>query len=134
MRIFFHVFNGSEMVFDPEGDEFPDWDAAVAEAMQTARDLAAERLRIGNPFPPGWAVHAADGHGALLKVISLAQLVDVEGFAPISGKPRKVSNFAALCASAEATAARSRSIHSEIKATVADIRAQLRSLATWNSG
>ena len=40
-RFFLHVLNGRELREDPEGQEFPDPDAALAEAVASARDLVA---------------------------------------------------------------------------------------------
>lgn len=46
-RFFLHVRNGSELVEDPDGEEFDTLAAAEREAEAAARDLMAERLRCG---------------------------------------------------------------------------------------
>ena len=140
MRLFIHVFNGSEIIDDPEGGEFPDLDAAVFEAAQSARDLIADQLRRGNPVPARWEVHVADEDGGVLEVIPFAELVatydDLTMPEPTEEpqEGRKDTSFAALLARAKATAERSRSLNIEIQATVTDIQARLRTLSAINSG
>jgi hypothetical protein len=137
MRFFIHVFNGSQVISDPEGGEFPDLDAAVAEAAQGAREIIVDHLRQGKPVPARWEVHLADEDGAVLEVLPLAALVATyDDFttpesleAPEAA--RKDAGFAAAYATAKATAERSRSPNDEIQATVMDIRAQLRMLSAF---
>lgn len=44
---YFNIYN-DEVTLDPEGAEFPDDDAAMANALREARVLAAESVRQGH--------------------------------------------------------------------------------------
>jgi hypothetical protein len=44
-RFFFHVREGDRLIDDPEGAEFPDLETAEADALVSARELLAGRLR-----------------------------------------------------------------------------------------
>jgi hypothetical protein len=138
MRFFIHLFNGSSVICDPEGEEFPDLAAAVAEAVQGARDLIADQLRQGKPVPARWEARIADEAGAILKAISFAALVttndDLTAHAPTERPSQVPQGFAAAFASAKATAERSRSLNAQIQTTVTEIRAQLRALSEFKFG
>jgi hypothetical protein len=47
-RYFFHVRDGDDLIRDEEGTELPDPQAAKAEAMASARDLAMDEIRSKN--------------------------------------------------------------------------------------
>jgi hypothetical protein len=144
MRYHFHVFNGFRVILDPDGGDFPNLAAAAAEGAQSARDLIAEKLRAGKPFPKGWVVQIADPDGIVLEVIPFDELLTTE--VDHLPKPRieaersslqsssHDSDFPALYARAKASAERSRSLNEEIKATVGDIRERLRTLADFKLG
>ena len=139
MRFFIHVFNGSQIIDDPEGAEFPDLDAAVFEAAQSARDLIADQLRRGNPVPARWEARVADEDGVVLEVIPLAALVAPDDDLTMpdpngNRETQKDACFATLFARAKASAERSRSLNIEIQATMTDIRAQLRALSASSLG
>ena len=44
-RFFFHVREGDRLTDDPDGAEFPDLETARADALASARELLAGRLR-----------------------------------------------------------------------------------------
>ncbi len=46
-RFFFHARDGDQRIDDPEGTDLPDLDAARAEAVVGAREIAAERIKRG---------------------------------------------------------------------------------------
>jgi hypothetical protein len=48
-QFFFHARYGGTLIEDPEGAEWPDLDAARAEAIASARALAADDLRSNRP-------------------------------------------------------------------------------------
>ena len=48
-QFFFHARYGDTLFEDPEGAEWPDLDAARAEAIASARALAADDLRSNRP-------------------------------------------------------------------------------------
>ena len=46
-RFFFHIRDGSVFIEDPDGTELDDLDAARDEALASARDLVAARVKAG---------------------------------------------------------------------------------------
>ena len=44
-RYYFHIRDGKELIRDDEGTELPDPEAAHAEALASARDLAMDEIR-----------------------------------------------------------------------------------------
>lgn len=46
-RYYFHVFN-DDSVLDEEGAELPDWEAARARAIKSARALACDSIQNGH--------------------------------------------------------------------------------------
>ena len=51
-RYYFHIRDGKDLIRDEEGTELPDPEAAHAEALASARDLAMDEIR---------AQHRVDG-------------------------------------------------------------------------
>ena len=49
-RYFLHIQTGSEVLEDPEGQDFDDLSAAEREAAAAACDLMAEALKAGRPL------------------------------------------------------------------------------------
>jgi hypothetical protein len=49
-RFFMHVREAERLVEDPDGSDLPDLDAACVAAVAAAREIAAERLRAGEPL------------------------------------------------------------------------------------
>lgn len=47
-RYFFHVRLGNDLALDPEGEDFPDLQAAHEEALRCACEIVAERLLAGD--------------------------------------------------------------------------------------
>ncbi len=47
-RYFFHVRLGNDRALDPEGEDFPDLEAAHEEALRCAREIVAEKLLAGD--------------------------------------------------------------------------------------
>src|SRR3954471_5018605 len=60
MHFFINAFNGSEIMVDPDGGEFPDLNAAIDEAAQSGRDLIAGYLRDVNLMPARGEVRVVD--------------------------------------------------------------------------
>jgi len=69
------IIAGERRIADPEGTEFPDVSAARAQAVQWARDLAAEELRSGKHFPAHWSMEICDRFGNLCASVSFASLI-----------------------------------------------------------
>ena len=49
-RFFMHNREAERLIEDPDGSDLPDLDAAREEAAVAAREIAAERLRAGEPL------------------------------------------------------------------------------------
>jgi len=92
LRYFIHIFNGSQLIAHPDGGDFPDLAAAAAEGAQSARDLVAEELRVGRPFPMRWEVHIAGPDGAVLEAVPFTSLLatedDLEPEPTVEAQPR----------------------------------------------
>ena len=46
-RFYLHIRDGDRFLEDPDGSELPDLDAARAEAMASARELLADKIKAG---------------------------------------------------------------------------------------
>ena len=68
-RYYFHLRHGSELTIDAEGEDFPDDDAARAEAVESVREILAEAIRSRRADVPEAAgsrlpeVRRGDRHG-----------------------------------------------------------------------
>ena len=56
---YFHLRNGSQLTIDTEGEDFPDDDAARAEAVESVHEMLAEAIRKKNENPSPPAAHRA---------------------------------------------------------------------------
>jgi hypothetical protein len=75
MRCFIHVVTGERFLRDEHGADFPDLQAAAAEAVQSARDLMAEELRNGNVLPVSWKVLLSSPDDTVLMSLPFSHLV-----------------------------------------------------------
>jgi hypothetical protein len=73
-RYFFHVLNDIESR-EEDGQEFPDLDAAKAEARATAADLIRDEIRAGRLLHPDHRIEIEDGRGHVLHVLRFGDLV-----------------------------------------------------------
>ena len=64
-RYFFHIRKGDTFIEDHDGKDMPDLAAARAEALASARDLLAERLRAGQ-IVNGQSFEILDENGAIV--------------------------------------------------------------------
>jgi uncharacterized protein DUF6894 len=74
-RFFLHLRDGGQLLEDPEGSELPGLDAARADALAAAREIAAERLKAGAP-PIAGEFEIRDGAGRLLATVPFPQVSD----------------------------------------------------------
>lgn len=84
MLIYFDIVAGDERVRDTEGAVFADLKTAYTEALQCARDQAAELLRCGKAFPAEWRVEVVDCEGDLQCVVSFADLISQAAKTPLA--------------------------------------------------
>jgi hypothetical protein len=75
-RFFFHLYDDDE-VLDLEGREFPDSDAAIAEAFREARHVAGFVVISDGTLSLSHRIEVADEHGAVLAAISFGEAVKV---------------------------------------------------------
>jgi len=67
-RFFLHIRDGESLIPDEEGSDLPSLDAARQEALQGARDILAEKVRLGEPLD-GETIEISDEGGHLLDVV-----------------------------------------------------------------
>jgi hypothetical protein len=70
-RFYFHIKNGDELIPDDEGTDLPDVAAATREALQAARELLAEAIKVGTSKVPE-ALVITDETGQTVEVLPLA--------------------------------------------------------------
>ena len=75
-RYRFNVWTGTELIRDDEGDELPDFEAALFEARMSMRELAIECLRSGQDMSQQY-IEIADELGTRL---GLVRIEDVASF------------------------------------------------------
>lgn len=76
---FFNVRRRSEVISDPEGQELPDLDAALTEAIEGARDLAADSVRSGESLDLTDCFEITDDAGQLLATVRFCEALDIIG-------------------------------------------------------
>lgn len=77
-RYFLHVRNGSDLLQDPDGQEFDDLAAARQEATEAARILMAECLRSGQPLGLGKEMAIADENGVVVATVPFKDAIPTE--------------------------------------------------------
>lgn len=139
MRYYFNIVLGNQRAEDHEGGEFDTLDAAKAEAVQVARDVAADRLRDGHTIGGSDQVEVMDEHGAMLQAIKFpAVILDSAERGPARASsglpPAGLSldlagpDFLEHFHKSKSLFAESREIAASVGATFAEIRARLGSL------
>lgn len=69
-RYFLHIRDGNRRIADVEGQEYSLFEEARKEAVESARDLLAERLRSGKDVKD-YAIELADETGSIVARIDL---------------------------------------------------------------
>jgi hypothetical protein len=75
MKCFLNVIYADTRVADPDGHEFPDTAAARREAILSAREIVADRLRHGDPVIFG-RFEIADAAGQLLDNVTFKEALE----------------------------------------------------------
>ena len=65
---YLHIRNGDKLEVDPDGTELPHLDAALAEALQVARELLGEVSDLGQDA----VIEIADGNGESVLTVPLS--------------------------------------------------------------
>jgi nucleoid-associated protein YgaU len=71
-RYFFHLREGDRVLPDHDGSELPNLEAARAEAIQSARELLAAKLKAGEVVD-GQAFEIADESGEVVLTAPLSE-------------------------------------------------------------
>ncbi len=67
------------MTRDPEGQDFPDLNAARIDAVEGAREIAADRVKSGEPINLADSFEIADEAGQIQTTVQFGEAVDVIG-------------------------------------------------------
>jgi hypothetical protein len=76
---FFNSLLGGQKMLDLEGQCLPDLDAAREEAIAGLRDIAADRVRSGEPLDLGDCVQITDADSKPLLIVSLGEVLVAKG-------------------------------------------------------
>jgi hypothetical protein len=79
---FLHVKDASGLLQDPDGQECDDLAAARQEAIEAARDLMAECLRLGQPLGLGREMAIADESGEIISTVSFKAALPPDDHSP----------------------------------------------------
>jgi ketosteroid isomerase-like protein len=71
---YFHLRHGSQLTIDDEGEDFPDDDTARAEALESVREILADKIRTQEADMPE-AMVIADGDGREVASVAFADAV-----------------------------------------------------------
>lgn len=74
-RYFFHIRDGDVLIEDPDGSDFVSVEEARAEAILSARDLLAERLRSGGVLD-GQTIEITDLNGTVVAIVPLRDAIN----------------------------------------------------------
>jgi hypothetical protein len=83
-RYYLHIRDGDRLVEDPDGSDLPDLDAARAEALESARNILAAKVKAGELIDDK-RFEITDAVGTVLAVIPLKivlRLADSDGSRP----------------------------------------------------
>ena len=74
-RYYFHIRDGKSLIRDEEGTELADPEAAHAEALASARDLALDAIRSHNPID-GRSIEIVSEFGDAIETVAVRASVD----------------------------------------------------------
>ena len=73
---FLHIRDGDERLDDPEGGDFDNLAGAKDEALQGARELISECVRVGSPMRLHRVFEIADPEGRIFATVPFADAID----------------------------------------------------------
>jgi hypothetical protein len=74
---FFHFHSNGNVAVDPEGQELPNLETAREEAIVGLREIAADRIRSGEPVGFSNRMEIANEAGELLLAVSFGDAITV---------------------------------------------------------
>lgn len=75
-RYFFHIRHGERLIEDPDGQEFEDPAAALAEARRAAKDLVILAIQADRTVDDG-SIEVHDDAGSLVGAVDLVDVLPV---------------------------------------------------------
>lgn len=132
MRYYFNIVADKSLLKDPEGEEFPDIYAAMVEAEHSVRALMASELTAGRKLLPDWGIQIADGRGVVFDQVTFDELL-CRNESPLPAQmatqaPETIQRARASLKGARAQAHKSQKLRREIRESLANTRAELRTL------
>lgn len=135
MRYFIEIVTPSQTIADPEGAEFVDLAAAEEEAAHAIRELIAEELRAGRPFPHEWMVCVRAGDGSSENVLPFRWFLTTNRAAGLSPKVvAQLREYETLLPQVLRTAAAAQTQNLAIRAHLEELRRNVRALASYKFG
>ena len=74
---FIHVYQRGRLAKDKEGKRFADLEAAELEAIQAAREMAAQKVRAGKVLDLSSRLEIVDGNGKLISVVTFKDAIPI---------------------------------------------------------
>jgi hypothetical protein len=74
LRYYFDVLSPRGLAEDPDGEDFASEAHALKEAVYSARELASERILLGESLD-GWAIVMRDERGETVQKVELSEIV-----------------------------------------------------------
>src|SRR5689334_866717 len=126
MRYYLHILTDKGLISDPDGEEFPDIDAARVEAEHSARALMASELAAGRSLSPSWCIQIANARGVVITNLRFDDIIHRAGPPVPDNMLAKVPE---LISDARAAVLESRGIREEMRKTRQRTHAELRTLS-----
>ena len=132
MRYYLNIVADKGLLKDPEGEEFPDIYAAMVEAEHSARAFMASELTAGRKLLPDWGIQISDGRGVVFDQVTFDELL-CRNESPTAAQmaaqaPASIRRARTLLKRARAPAHESQKLRREIRESLANTRAELRTL------
>jgi hypothetical protein len=130
LLLFIHILTDGERIIDPEGQECADLEAARIEACRSARELMAQELLVGRSAPFQWRAQIVDAKGTILDTFTFSALAsgnETPVAHPASGETQQ------LIHDVLDTIRKGRERRAGVRASIAEAREQLRTLARLNA-
>jgi hypothetical protein len=75
---YLNILNGNGLTRDPEGEDFPDLDAARAKAAESVRSILSDELKSAGMIDLQGRIEIADQHGSVVLTLPFREAVDLK--------------------------------------------------------